>query len=320
MLEVNDFAMKQVVFLFSTLSDKISFHNDNVIITDKQGKIKYQITCYRVFALFIIGDTTITSGIIRRAHKYGFAIYLFTQSFKLYAIIGNRMEGNTLLHRKQYAYNSDELANFLVYNKILNQKNTLSLIRKKTPACKDAIALLEDNILLLEAGFKDSRSLLGIEGNAARIYFKEIFNSVAWLGRKPRIKSDWVNASLDIGYSLLFNMIDSLLQVYGFDAYCGVYHKDFYLRKSLVCDIMEPIRPLIDYRLRKAINLEELTQEDFKEYNKQFLLKYDKNAKAIEIFMQPIMERKEDIFKYIRGYYRNFMKGRDISAYSLFEV
>lgn len=81
------------------------------------------------------------------------------------------------------------------------------------------------------------------------------FDNVQWNGRKPRIKSDYVNVVLDIGYTMLFNIVDAMLQVYGFDTYYGVFHKCFYMRKSLVCDIMEPIRLIIDYEVRKAINL-----------------------------------------------------------------
>ena len=59
----------------------------------------------------------------------------------------------------------------------------------------------------------------------------QMFSNVSWKGRKPRIKCDYVNVTLDIGYNLLFNMVDSLLQVYGFDVYCGIYHKEFYMIK-----------------------------------------------------------------------------------------
>ena len=88
---------------------------------------------------------------------------------------------------------------------------------------------------------------MGIEGSAARVYFPRVFSNVNWKGRKPRIKNDYINTTLDIGYTMLFNIVDAILQVYGFDTYYGVFHKCFYMRKSLVCDIMEPMRPIIDY-------------------------------------------------------------------------
>ena len=36
---------------------------------------------------------------------------------------------------------------------------------------------------------------------------------------------------------------------------CGVYHKEFYMRKYLLCDIMEPLRPTIAPEVCKAIYL-----------------------------------------------------------------
>ena len=73
--------------------------------------------------------------------------------------------------------------------------------------------------------------------------------------QKTQNKSDYINVTLDIGYTMLFNMVDAILQVYGFDTYYGVFHRCFYMRKSLVCDIMEPMRPIIDYEIRKAANV-----------------------------------------------------------------
>lgn len=101
----------------------------------------------------------------------------------------------------------------------------------------------------------DYLTVMGIEGNAAKVYFPRMFDNVNWNGRKPRIKNDYINVTLDIAYTMLFNIVDAMLQVYGFDTYYGVFHKCFYMRKSLVCDLMEPMRPIVDYAIRKAINL-----------------------------------------------------------------
>lgn len=242
-----------------------------------------------------------------------------TQSFKLYSIIGNRMEGNTLLHQKQYEYQGIEIARFLVDNKIKNQRNALNRIRKKSIANKEAIAKLDSYICELKY-VEDDKILLGIEGTAARVYFPQIFDNVNWKGRKPRIKSDYINVTLDIGYSLLFHLVDSLLQVYGFDVYYGVYHKAFYMRKSLACDLVEPLRPIVDDAVRKAINLHQCKEEDFEIIQNQYCLNYKKSPTYISFFMEAILKEKDNIFLYIQNYYRCFMKGRDISQYRGIEV
>lgn len=319
MIDRPEFSKKQILFLFASKGEKISFRNDNVIISDKDGKIKYQMTCYRIFMVYVIGDTSITTGVIKRAKKFGFVICLMTQSFKLYSIIGNRMEGNTLLHQKQYEYQGIEIARFLVDNKMKNQINALKSIRKKSIANKEAIAKLDTYRCELSC-VDDDRILLGIEGTAARVYFPQIFDIVNWKGRKPRTKSDHINTTLDIGYSLLFQLVDSLLQVYGFDVYCGVYHKAFYMRKSLVCDLVEPLRPIIDVAVRKAINLHQCKEEDFEIIQNQYCLSYKKSPEYISFLMEAILKEKENIFLYIQNYYRCFMKEKDISQYRGIEV
>ena len=46
MLNANDFKKKLIIFLFTNQGDKLSFSNDNVVVKDKDGKIKHQSTCY----------------------------------------------------------------------------------------------------------------------------------------------------------------------------------------------------------------------------------------------------------------------------------
>ena len=64
MLCSNVFKYKQFIFLLSNIVDKLSFSNDNVIVKDKEGKIKFQSTCYRLFMLCVVGIISITSGLI----------------------------------------------------------------------------------------------------------------------------------------------------------------------------------------------------------------------------------------------------------------
>lgn len=94
MLNANDFKKKQIIFLFTNEGDKLSFLNDNIIVKNKEGEIKYQSTCYRLFMICVVGNISITSGLIQRSKKFGFSICLMTTTFKMYEILGARMEGN----------------------------------------------------------------------------------------------------------------------------------------------------------------------------------------------------------------------------------
>lgn len=319
MLNANDFKKKQIIFLFTNEGDKLSFLNDNIIVKNKEGGIKYQSTCYRLFMICVVGNISITSGLIQRSKKFGFSICLMTTTFKVYEILGARMEGNTLLRKHQYEYTENDIGRKIEQNKIKNQSQILKNIRGKNQIMKEGIELLDKMVVQLEQQL-EYLEVMGIEGNAARVYFSRVFDNVDWKGRKPRIKNDYVNVTLDIGYTMLFNIVDAILQVYGFDTYYGVFHKCFYMRKSLVCDLMEPIRPVVDYQVRKSINLGQCKENDFEVVNNRWCLKYKSNPQYIQFLMNAILEYKDDIFLYIQQYYRFFMKRKSVSEIPVFII
>ena len=319
MLNANDFNKKQIIFLIPKDGDKLTFSNDNIVVKDKNGKIKYQSTCYRLFMLCIVGNVSITSGLIQRSKKFGFSICLMTTSFKVYEVMGARMEGNTLLRTNQYKYNGKEIGTMIEKNKIANQSVALKKIRNRNDYLNEGISILDNLANSLDSDI-DYLCVMGIEGNAAKVYFPRMFDNVSWNGRKPRIKSDYLNVTLDIGYTMLFNIVDAMLQVYGFDTYYGVFHRCFYMRKSLVCDLMEPMRPIVDYAIRKAINLGQCKMDDFELYGTRWCLKMKNNASYIQFIMAAILDYKDDIFLYIQRYYRFFMKRKSVEQLPTFEL
>ena len=60
MLSEPDFIEKKIILVFPQEKDRISFKNDNIVITDYDNKIKMQLSCYRLFAIFIVGGFTLT--------------------------------------------------------------------------------------------------------------------------------------------------------------------------------------------------------------------------------------------------------------------
>ncbi len=188
MLTEPDFIEKKIIIVVPQRGDKISFKNDNIIITDIDGKIKFQLTCYKLFAVFIVGGFTITTGIIEKNKKFGFSIVLFSTTFKVYATINYMMEGNTLLRKKQYmTQKSNEIAKAIIINKIRNQRDILKKLRDKT--ISDGILNLDIQIDKLVRSRPDNYEIMGIEGVAAKVYFNRLFKEFEWNGRQPRVKS-----------------------------------------------------------------------------------------------------------------------------------
>ena len=56
MLSKPDFIEKKVILIFSKSGDKLSFKNDNLIVSDIDGKVKFQISCYRIFQYLLWVD------------------------------------------------------------------------------------------------------------------------------------------------------------------------------------------------------------------------------------------------------------------------
>ena len=311
MLTEPDFIEKKIVIAMPQKGDKISFKNDNIIITDIDGKIKFQLTCYKLFAIFIIGGFTMTTGIIEKSKRFGFSIILFTTTFKVYATINYAMEGNTLLRKKQYeTQKSNEIAKAIIINKIQNQRDTLKKMRDKTII--DGIMNLDIQINNLLSNELNDYEIMGIEGIAAKVYFKRIFKDFEWNGRKPRVKRDRINLLMDIGYTVLFNYIEAILNIYGFDIYKGNLHKEFYKRKSLVCDIIEPFRPIVDYKIRKCMKLKQLDNYKYSIDNGQYHIDWRDGTDFMLMILEAVNEYKRNIFEYIQQYYRWVMKEKEI--------
>ena len=317
MMSKSDFSKKQVLFVFFSEGEKLAFQNENVVVKDCEGHIKMQCSCYRVFLIVAVGNFVITNVLVRNADRYGFRIACMTHSFRLYCILGSNKEGNTILHQKQYSYHDSTIASYIVKTKMLSQERALVRIRNKSDYVKEVIEGLH-RYSVIASNTNDVSSLRGYEGLASKQYFKALFSNTSWNGRQPRLKADPVNTALDIGYTILFAYVEALLASFGFDLYVGFYHTQFYMRKSLVCDMVEPFRPLIDYQIRKAISLKQIKKEDFILNNHQYQLKYEKNKEYVSLFLDPIIKSREDIFSYILLFYRAFMKDSPAECYPVY--
>ena len=311
MLTHPDYIEKSVVICNTNQKQRLSFLNDNVIVKDENDKTILQCSCHKIFSLWIIGSITITSGILERSKKFAFSIYFFNYSFKCYGVWASATEGNFLLREKQYHFNNIQVAQLLIENKIQNQIAQLKSIRNKNATQKNNIKLLEKYIIQLPE-CNSIQNIMGFEGTASRLYFEAWFWEMDWKGRKPRAKRDILNVLMDIGYTYLFNIVESMLNLYGFDLYKGILHQNFYQRKSLVCDLVEPFRVIIDRQLKSAYNLKQIREEDFLFEKGQYILKYDKSKIYTQWMVASVLEHKSEIFIYVQEYYRWVIKSKDI--------
>ena len=93
----------------------------------------------------------------------------------------------------------------------------------------------------------------------------------------------------------------------------------WFKRKSLVCDLMEPFRCIIDHAVLLAFNRKQFSEKDFTLIKQEYHLKYEKCADYYRVFYDELIARKMDIFKFVQQYYRCFMGCKSVKEYPIFE-
>ena len=295
-----DFKEKRVLLVLCRDKEDLSLKlRSSNIVFYKNEELINKLSLHSAFSVFIIGETTITTKLLSECLKHGISLFFLNRSLKCYGAINARAEGNYLLRQKQYTLSKNvelTLAKSIVANKINNQTKLLYKLNDKY--------LPKTSTNLQQV--KNTQDLLGMEGIFAKEYFKNIFGGYGWYRRAPQTKEDINNLLLDMGYTFAFNFVDALLCLFGFDTYKGFYHQLFFQRKSLTCDIVEPLRPLIDHELIKARNLKIVNEKDFRFSNGEFSFKkYENSKKYANLWLNMLMKNNEEIYKYILGFYRH---------------
>ena len=117
------------------------------------------------------------------------------------------------------------------------------------------------------SGCQTLDALRGYEGVAARSYFEGLRTHLEdsdfkFHGRRYRPAPDPVNALLSLGYALLVAEMDVGVTLAGLDRCAGFLHPPEASRPSLLLDLVEPLRPLVD-RLAAKLLHHSLSPSDF---------------------------------------------------------
>lgn len=306
MLSSADFVEKQIVVVSSDTIKKLKLQNENVVVQE-WNKIVSKMSCSKIFCFFIVGDCFISTKLVDKLLSYQVNVYYLKRNLKPRFLMWTALEWNYVLRSKQYAQTDQtDIARSLVANKIANQLYLLQSLRSKSPKLLDAITRIRDVHSSLD-GIHHTDHLRGLEGYVAKLFFAYYFEPLGWYKRMPRTRHDQINLLLDIWYSFLYNFIEANLNLYGFDVYKWVYHTLFYERKSLVCDLVEPFRCLIDKQIRKSYNLWKINMDEFIFKHHEYHIPLQHRQKYMQLLLEPILAHKLDIFTYIKSYYKTIM-------------
>ena len=79
------------------------------------------------------------------------------------------------------------------------------------------------------------------EGHAAKVYFNELFGK-----QFSRSQDCPTNAALNFGYSLILSTFNREAVSGGYVTQLGIFHDNMFNQYNLSCDLMEPLRPIVD--------------------------------------------------------------------------
>lgn len=291
-----------------------------LMLEDTQtGKAITKLPFPKILGLMVIGHTTLTTALVEHCNKHGVPLVVMKPNFRPVFYYGNMAEANFLLRKKQFEQpqGNIEIAKHLIKNKIENQFRLLEKTREKNETIAFAKATIKGSLYKIDS-ITDYRELMGLEGIIAKHYFNAYFEFANWQQRLPRVKQDTINATLDIGYTMLFNYIECMTRLFGFDPYMGVYHQLWFRRKSLICDLMEPFRCIIDHQIRKSIKYKTFKPSDFEKRKNAYYLKSEFKKVYTQTFFEAIITHKSEIYKFMQHYYRCYMGRKSATTYPLF--
>lgn len=181
----------------------------------------------------------------------------------------------------------------IITQKIANQYK----VHKRYSTHEEINKLIEDYLNNIQIGDTTNR-----EGHTAKIYFNSLF------GKEFSRDLDCdVNTYLNYGYTIILSCFNRALRSIGYYPELGIHHIGKTNPFNLSCDLMEPIRPLIDSMVLSG----KLNQDNFKRELTNVLneqVEYDGNKmyleNAIKLYCKSVMScmisKKVNDIKFIK--------------------
>lgn len=256
-----------------------------------QNKItRRQISPKRIDSIAITSNCNLNAAAIKLAASHQVPILFFNNFGTIQARMYSPYFINLAqLRKKQLLFTMSPNATDWIIE-ILKKKTTRQiqnlqrLARQKTKhktAVSRATEKIETIILQTEQ-IKNEKigvvrhTLMGYEGSISRQYFQTLNlflpPEFKFEKRSRRPALDYFNAGLNYLYGMTYSVVESSVFAKGLDPSIGCLHVDSFKKPTLVFDLIEPIRPLIDGMLIDLVLKEQLSPDDFIKKNQGFLV------------------------------------------------
>lgn len=248
-------------------SDAIAFHQDGTRIGT--------VPLAPLERVYLRGDVRLSSSVLGRMGAAGIGVVILSGRKSEPTLFLPRRHNDARIRTAQWKAASDaaitlRLARWLVEGKVQAQHRLLGEIHAARPdSAEDRIARLGALARMCgQAAHKPCvETLRGLEGAAAAQYFSGFTTAFApglgFTARNRRPPRDPVNAALSLSYTLLHAEAVLAAHGHGFDPHVGFLHALDFGRESFACDLVEPLRPMMDRFVWRLFADQTLRERDF---------------------------------------------------------
>lgn len=307
--------MRQLLNTLYLSTEGAYAHLEGETLVVKVGDAKRgQVPMHHLGAIVCLGRVSLSPQLMARCMADGRSIVWLNENGRFQARVEGEVGGNILLRQAQFrAADKPEIALQLIKafiaGKLKNSRNVLMRSARdskddaeKTQLAKAAKALAVNLRNVQHA--ESPASVLGLEGDAARVYFEQ-FNTLIkpsmraefeYKGRSRRPPKDAVNALISFIYALLLSDCRSALETVGLDPQLGFFHVVRPGRPALALDLMEEFRAVLGDRLALTLmNRGQLQLKDFEFRTGGAVYLNDTGRKTVVVAYQ---ERKKETMQH----------------------
>jgi len=290
----------------------LSIEGETVLVSKKEEEL-LRVPLHNIEGIVTFGYTGASPALIGECAKRGILLSFCNMYGRFLASVIGEVHGNVHLRRTQYRIADDEQQSLRIAQNILIGKlhNCRWVLERATRDHHQRINVervkkVGKQIFQSMLNVRSTQlysSLLGIEGEAASLYFS-VFDELILQNKKEfffhersrRPPMDNINALLSFVYMLLVHDVSSALAAVGLDPFVGFLHKDRPGRRSLALDLLEELRaPLADRFVLSFVNTRQIDPSCFtQKENGAVFISDNARRKLLSVWH----ERKQEIIQH----------------------
>ena len=290
----------------------LSLDGENVVILEEQKEIG-RIPLHNLQSIITFGYTGASPALMGACAQRNIDVSFMSGNGRFLARVSGEVKGNVTLRKQQYRISEDRnqsirIARNFIVGKVYNARWVLERAARDYPMRLDADKLKEKSSILYRSlenirNCDNAASLLGLEGEAASVYFS-VFDELilqqkedfVFQGRNKRPPLDNVNAMLSFAYTLLAGMCGAALEGVGLDPYVGFYHTVRPGRMSLALDLMEELRSVMADRFVLTLINKKVIKNNYFHKKENGAVILDEEGR--KVFLSAWQSKKQDTIKH----------------------